>query len=45
MKFKKPKFWDLSKPNFISYFIIPFTLPIVLRNFLFQFLKRQIFKN
>ncbi len=41
MKFKKPKFWDLSKPNFISYFLIPFTLPIVLRNFLFQFLKKD----
>ena len=41
MKFKKPKFWDLSKPNFISYFLIPLTLPIVLRNFLFQFLKKD----
>ena len=33
MKFKKPKFWDLKKPNFISYFLLPFTLPLILNNF------------
>jgi len=33
MKFKKPKFWDLKKPNFISYLLLPFTLPIILNNF------------
>ena len=41
MKLKKPTFWDLQKPNFISYLLIPFSLPIILRNFLFYFLKKK----
>jgi len=45
MKLKKPSFWDLPKPNFLSYFLIPFSLPIILRNFLFQFLKKNKSSN
>ncbi len=41
MNFKKPFFWDLSKPKPISYLLIPLTLPIVIRNFLFRFFKRK----
>ena len=41
MKLKKPPFWDLSKPNFISYLLIPLTLPIILRNFLSRFIKKE----
>ncbi len=41
MNLKKPSFWDLSKPNFISYLLIPFTLPIILRNFISKFLKKE----
>jgi len=41
MKLKKPSFWDLTKPNFLSYLLIPFSLPIILRNFFFQFLKKE----
>ena len=41
MKLKKPLFWDLTKPNFLSYLLIPFSLPIILKNFLFQFLKKK----
>ena len=41
MKLKKPYFWDLPKPNFLSYLLIPFSLPIILRNFLFQFTKKK----
>ena len=41
MNFKKPSFWDLPKPSFISYLLIPFTLLIFLRNFLFQFIKKE----
>ena len=41
MKLKKPYFWDLTKPNFLSYLLIPFSLPIILRNFFFQFLKKE----
>ena len=41
MNLKKPSFWDLSKPNFISYLLIPFTLPIIFRNFIFKFIKKE----
>ena len=41
MNLKKPSFWDLPKPNFWSYLLIPFSLPIIIRNFLFQFLKKK----
>jgi len=41
MKLKKPSFWDLTKPNFLSYLLIPFSLPIILRNVLFHFLKEK----
>ena len=41
MKFRKPKFWDLTKPNLISYLLIPFSLPIIFRNFLFRFYKKE----
>jgi len=45
MNLKKPSFWDLPKPNFLSYLLIPFTLPIILRNFFFQFLKKEKSSN
>jgi tetraacyldisaccharide 4'-kinase len=45
MKLKKPYFWDLPKPNFLSYLLIPFSLPIVLRNFLFKFTKKKKISN
>ena len=41
MIFKKPLFWDISKPNLISYILIPFTLPIILRNYILLFLKKK----
>ena len=45
MSLKKPSFWDLPKPSLVSYLLIPFTLPIILRNFLFQFLKKEKSSN
>ena len=42
MKFKKPKFWDLEKPNWISHLLLPLTLPLQLNNF---FLKKKIKKK
>ena len=33
MKLKKPKFWDYKKPNFLSYFLLPLTFPVILNNF------------
>ncbi len=41
MNLKKPSFWDLPKPNLISYLLIPFSLPIILKNFLYKFFKKQ----
>ena len=45
MTLKKPSFWDLPKPSLVSYLLIPLTLPIILRNFLFQFLKKEKSSN
>ena len=45
MNLKKPLFWDLPKPSLFSYLLIPLTLPIILRNFLFQFLKKEKSSN
>ena len=43
MRFKKPKFWDLKKPNYISLLLLPFTMLIILNNFLLKF--KSIKKN
>ena len=37
MNLLKPKFWDLKKPNLLSYLLIPFTIPIILNNVLINF--------
>ena len=39
MRIKKPKFWDYKKPNFFSYFLLPLTLPLFLKNI---FSKKKI---
>ena len=41
MKFKKPKFWDYERPNFLSYFLLLFTFPIIINNFLLK-LKKDV---
>ncbi len=43
MKIKKPDFWDLKKPNLISYLLLPFSLPIYIKNKLYK--NYQIEKN
>ena len=43
MIFKKPLFWDYKKPNLLSYFLLPLTLPIIIRNFFFTTLKKKKF--
>ncbi len=45
MSLKKPSFWDLPKPSIISYLLIPFSLPIIIRNFIFQFIKKEKSSN
>ncbi len=41
MKFIKPKFWDLKKPNFISKLLLIFTVPIIINNFLINFKTKK----
>ena len=43
MKLKKPKFWDYQKPSFLSYILLPLTLPIIINNF-FLNLKKKLKK-
>ena len=41
MKLKKPKFWDYQKPNFLSYILLPLTVPIILNNFFLNLKKKK----
>ena len=41
MKIKKPYFWDLAKPNLISFLLMPFSIPFVIRNFFFNIVKKK----
>ena len=43
--FIKPKFWDLKKPIFLSYLLLPFTIPIMVNNFLLKFKTKKKFQN
>jgi tetraacyldisaccharide 4'-kinase len=45
MKLKKPKFWDYNKPDLISYLLLPFTLPLIINNFLLSLKKKKNIKN
>ena len=45
MKFRKPQFWDLDKPNIISYMLSIFTLPILINNFFLNFKKKDKYKK
>jgi len=45
MKLKKPKFWDYKQPNFLSYLLLPFTLPLIINNFFFDIKKNKIVKE
>jgi len=44
MKLNKPKFWDYKKPNFFSFLLLPFTIPIIVNNFLNKFKKKKNLK-
>jgi tetraacyldisaccharide 4'-kinase len=41
MEFKKPKFWDLKKPNLFSYLLLPLTIFIRINNFFLNSKKIQ----
>jgi len=42
MKIKKPKFWDLKKPNFTSYLLAPFTIPLIINNYIRDKMNKKI---
>ena len=45
MKFIKPKFWDLKKPNFISFLLYPFTLLVLLNNIFLNLRPKKKYKE
>ena len=45
MNFKKPFFWDLPKQNIISYLLLPFSITLIIRNCIFNFIKKKIIGN
>lgn len=45
MNFKKPSFWDLKKPNFLSFLLTPLSLPVIIRNFFFIFFRKKSFSE
>lgn len=40
MKISKPKFWDFKRPNYLSYLLLPFTIPIIINNYFLNFKKK-----
>ena len=45
MNFQKPKFWDYKKPNLLSYFLLPFTFPLIVNNFFLKLKKKNSFHS
>ena len=45
MQFIKPKFWDLKKPNLLSYLLLPFTIPIRINNVLLKIKSKKKDQN
>ena len=45
MNFRKPKFWDYKKPNYIAYLLFPITLLITVNNFLLKIYPKKKFNK
>ena len=45
MNFKKPIFWDLKKPNILSYLLLPLTIPVIINNFFLNIQKKYKFSK
>ena len=45
MILKKPDFWDYKQPNFLSYILLPLTLPIIITNFFISLKKNSNNQN
>ena len=43
MNFKKPKFWDLNKPNYLAYLLLPLTLFIRINIFISNLFPKKKF--
>jgi len=41
IEFKKPRFWDFKKPNFIAHLLLPLTIPLIISNFLLGLKKKK----
>ncbi len=41
MKIIKPKFWDLKETTLLSNLLLPFTLPLIINNYLLSFKKKR----
>ena len=41
----KPKFWDFKKPSFLSYLLLPLTIPIRVNNLILKFKSKKKFKE
>ena len=41
----KPKFWDLKKPNFLSYLLLPLTIPIRINNLFLKIKTKKKYKE
>ena len=45
MKFKKPKFWDYKKPNFIAYLLTPLCLIFKINNIILNIKPKKKYQN
>ena len=45
MNFEKPKFWDLKKPNYLAYLLLPLTILIKINIFLSNLYPRKKFNK
>ena len=45
MILKKPDFWDYKQPNFLSYMLLPLTIPIIINNFFISLKKNSNNQN
>ena len=45
MHLKKPKFWDLKKPNLIAYLLLPLTIILKISNLFLNFTNKKKFKD
>ncbi len=45
MKLKKPKFWDLKKPNFLAYLLYPLTIFMRINNILLKYSNKKKFNE